>query len=145
MQRNAGFSSNARLTEMQSKKKKKEWYTPMESGKRSFYKTEVNIIILTEGSYDPISLDQLAHDATHGECSMVFTVEKSEQIDGPTMARLCLEQYSDPALFNLTDEGEDLDDVWEGEEKKQGEDEQSLPPEYRITRMSKPQIKAPDE
>jgi hypothetical protein len=105
-------------------------------GKRSFYRTEVKITVLTESPYEPASLDQLAYDKAHGECSMGVTVGKSEEIDGPTMARLCLKQFSDPALFDLTDLGEDLDDAQEMEEKGQGEP--VLPPEYRVRRLQQP-------
>jgi hypothetical protein len=120
---------------------KKEKHT-VKTSKRSFYRTQVKIIILTAGPYDPVSLDQVAYDAMYGECSTVFMVEKSEKIDSPTMARLCQEQFSDPALFCLTDQGEDLNDAEEEEEKKQDEVEQTLLPEYRIVNIPEPETKA---
>jgi hypothetical protein len=115
--------------------RKKKGDVRVNPSKRSFHKTIITITALTEGPYDPPSLDQVAYDAKYGDCSMKFTVEKSEEIDGPTMARLCLEQFSDPTLFDLTDQGEELD---EAEEEGKGQDEPALAPEYRMVRFQQP-------
>lgn len=87
---------------------------------RKFYRTVIEIEVLSEAPYDaPFSLKIIEYDITFGECSGRWYTTKVEEIDGPTMAQLLLEQASDPAFFGLSPEGRDLED----EEEDEGDEE----------------------
>ena len=83
--------------------------------KRKFYKTTYVVEIL---SVDPIpehvDLKAALEEADDGSDSGDVKSQESVEVDGATMARLLREQRSDPGLFWLTEDGEDVPD-W-GEE-----------------------------
>jgi hypothetical protein len=77
---------------------------------RKFFKTVIQVVVLSEGEYDdPGSLSQVAYDIDEGDCSGQYHILSSREVDGPTMAKLLIEQDSEPGFFGLTDEGEDQD------------------------------------
>lgn len=75
---------------------------------RKFFVTKVVVTVLSEDV--PPEFDNLSelHDLIGNECSGQYSVETSEAVDGVAMAKLLVEQASDPELFRLTAEGEDL-------------------------------------
>ena len=77
--------------------------------KRKFYRTVINVVVLSEDEYDPQSLEQVASDIYDGDCSGQWDSESTE-VDAPTMAKLLMEQASDPGFFMLTEDGEDTED-----------------------------------
>lgn len=81
------------------------------ASKRKFFKQIIQVEVLSEDV--PLEWDNLAdvHDAiTTGTCSGKVTEQSKETVDGPTMAKLLEAQASDPAFFNLTENGEDADE-----------------------------------
>lgn len=77
---------------------------------RKFYRTIITVEVLSEDPYQCESLSELAYDVDEGECSGKTTVEKTEEVDGTTMALLLMAQGSDPEFFRIDDEGNDTDD-----------------------------------
>lgn len=88
------------------------------ASKRRFYRTVVSVEILSEEPYveNPEVEEDLVmihNDITNGDCSGRVTWGESQEVDGPTMARLLQEQASDPEFFRLDENGEDVDgDDW---------------------------------
>ena len=77
---------------------------------RKFYRTVVEIEILSEEPYSNENLSQIAYDITEGDCSGAYGVVNSETVDGKTMAEMLLNQGSDPGFFMLDEEGNDTED-----------------------------------
>ena len=84
----------------------------MTNEKRKFYRNVIRFEILSEYPIESVSLEQLHNMTYDGDCSGRFLPDEinNEVCDGPRMAKLLLDQGSDPAFFQLTDTGEDLDD-----------------------------------
>ena len=83
------------------------------ASKRKFYRTIVTVEVLSEEPYlEPVEDDDLqvlSYDIGVGDCSGRVNWGESQEVDGPTMARLLQEQASDPEFFGLDENGEDLD------------------------------------
>lgn len=76
-----------------------------------FHRTIFLVEVLTDdGPYNPDSLEQIHRDIIDGPYSGTIKTTSSISISSKTMATLLKSQGSDPEFFNLTDEGEDLDD-----------------------------------
>ncbi|MBA3822492.1 MAG: hypothetical protein H0X24_01155 [Ktedonobacterales bacterium] len=80
------------------------------ASQRTFFRTVIEIEVLSAVPFDPGSLDEIASDISDGECSGQWTVTKSEKVDGPTMAQLLMAQASSAEFFQLTDDGSDCDE-----------------------------------
>ncbi len=80
------------------------------ASKRTFYKYEIAIRVLTE---DPIPLDMSVEDildeATTGGYSMSLEKKVRTQIDGPEAAKLLESQGTEPEFFSLDADGNDLE------------------------------------
>lgn len=77
---------------------------------RKFYRTVISVEVLSEEPYNPESLEGIAHDIIEGDCSGRWNVVSSKEVDGVEMAQLLYEQASEPAFFQLDDDGNDLDE-----------------------------------
>lgn len=77
---------------------------------RKFYKTVITVEVLSEDPYQFENLSELAYDVDEGDCSGKTTIEKTEEVDGATMALLLAAQGSDSEFFRIDDEGNDIDD-----------------------------------
>lgn len=82
----------------------------MAQSKRKFYKTEIKVTVLSEDPYDYESLSQVAFDIEGGDCSGEVKVIKKERLTGKEAAKALQKQGSDPEFFQLTEEGEDIDE-----------------------------------
>lgn len=78
--------------------------------KRKFYRTVIEVEVLSEEAVDFGDLAAVHYAITDGECSGQWSVTHSEPVCGPTMAKLLKEQGSDPSYFRLDDDGNDRDD-----------------------------------
>ena len=78
--------------------------------KRKFYRTVFVVEVLSEDPYDPEDLSDVAVDITTGDMSGEWGIKSSTEVDAPTMAKLLLNQRSDPGFFRLTEDGEDVED-----------------------------------
>ena|SRR3990167_9921703 len=81
----------------------------MATAERKFYRTLIAVEVLSEAPFTSIDLEVIHEAITTGDCSGVVSVEDSEEVDGVKMAELLRAQGSDPDFFQLTDEGEDLE------------------------------------
>jgi hypothetical protein len=66
-----------------------------------YYKTIIQVEVLSEDPYEYLGLKELQYDITDGGCSGKTTVISSETLTGKQMARALKEQGSDPEFFNL--------------------------------------------
>lgn len=83
----------------------------MPKSERKFYKTIIQVEVLSE---DPLeNTDDLAHIhylITGGDCSGVIKTVSINELDGSAAAKALLEQGSDTEFFQLTADGEDVDE-----------------------------------
>lgn len=87
---------------------------------RTFYKTTYVVEILSVDPIpDDVDLKAALEEAENGSYSGDVKSQESVEVDGATMAKLLVEQRSDPGFFWLTEDGEDVDD-W-GEENEDGD------------------------
>ena len=82
----------------------------MKPSKRKFYRTVVQIEVLSDEPFASLLLKDIAQVVDEDPCPSRTKVRHREVVDGPTMAKLLEAQESDPGLFNLTEDGEDTDD-----------------------------------
>ena len=92
--------------------------------KRVFYRTVIKVEVLSEEPFNYNDLSSVSRQIEE-DCSGKVTDEvDNEEVDGPTMARLLMEQGSDPGFFRLTEEGgDDEDDSGEDEEDEEDEED----------------------
>ena len=79
------------------------------ASKRKFYKTIIEVEILSEEPYTPEFLEHVAADIKTGDHSGVWGIRSSEEIDAPTTAKLLQEHASDSEFFRLDTEGNDIE------------------------------------
>lgn len=78
---------------------------------RKFYKTVIVTTVLSEYPLDGLDTSEIHREGGNGDCSLVNDRTKgSEEIDGPTAAKLLIEQNSDPEIFQLDEDGNELDE-----------------------------------
>ncbi len=79
---------------------------------RKFYHRVYQVEVLSEEELSPeMELDDIHHAITDGDCSGVVSITKDERFDARKMAQLLMKQGSDPGFFQLTEDGEDADDI----------------------------------
>ena len=76
---------------------------------RKFYKTIIQVEVLSEGPYEFKSLKGLVYDIDQGDCSGVSGVKSSKALPRKKFVEAVQEQDSDPDFFQLDDNGKDLD------------------------------------
>lgn len=82
---------------------------------RKFYKTTYVVEILHEEPIpDDWDLKDIMQEASTGSYSADVKSKRTDEVDGVMMAHLLSEQRSDPAFFNLTDEGDNDKEVADG-------------------------------
>lgn len=82
------------------------------ASERKFHRTVFYVEVLSEVPLsDDLTLEDIHHEITTGDCSGVFNMTVNESVDGPAMAKLLQAQGSDPGFFNLDEEGDDFDEL----------------------------------
>lgn len=76
---------------------------------RKFYKTIIQVEVLSEEPFEYNTLDDVAR-AINDDCSGQTTTVSTTTLDGKQAAEALQEQASDPAFFQLTEEGEDANE-----------------------------------
>lgn len=76
---------------------------------RKFYKTVIEVVVLSERPYGPKRLSDVAYDIMDGDCVGGWDATESKEIDGRAAADLLYEFGSEPGFFQLDDEGNDVD------------------------------------
>lgn len=74
---------------------------------KTFYRTVIQVEILSDGPYEFSSLEDTAQDVMNGDCSGKVEVISSEEVSKKEMAKLLEAQDSDPAFLGICD---DIDD-----------------------------------
>jgi len=73
---------------------------------RKFYRTVIQVEVLSEEPYEFNGLEQLAQDVTSGDCSgKDTTIIDNQSVTAPEMAKMLRAQGSDPGFLGLDDEG----------------------------------------
>lgn len=92
---------------------------PKAEGRR-FHRVVFQFEMLTDAgeafAHADFDLEDIHYHTYEGGCSGQFLGSYIEEVDGPTMARLLENQNSDPGIFQLSENGEEL--CWSCEETK---------------------------
>jgi hypothetical protein len=84
----------------------------MAESKRKFYRTVLQLVILSEEPYEETDLTRIAEDITDGPCSGLLTdISRNEVTPAKHMVVFLKEQGSDPEFFQLNSDGEDTEEV----------------------------------
>jgi hypothetical protein len=86
----------------------------MSPSKRRFYKTTLTVVVLSEEPVESLDLTDIAHNGVAGDYSVSVPDSRQEVLDGPAAAAELRAQHSDPDFFQLTEEGQDLEQDGEG-------------------------------
>lgn len=79
--------------------------------KRKFYKTVIQVKVLSEQPYEYENLSQVASDISDGDCSgEIENTITNEKLNGKQAATVLQEQGSDPEFFRLDKDGNDLEE-----------------------------------
>lgn len=65
----------------------------------AYYRTVIQVEVLSEGPYEYTSLENLSYDVMDGDCSGDVKVVSSEKVGKKKMADLLLAQGSDPSFL----------------------------------------------
>jgi hypothetical protein len=76
----------------------------------SYFRTIVEIEILSEDDPWDGELSDLLNDITDGDCSGTMKIKSNEEVTPRRMARLLQAQDSDPGFFGLDANGNELED-----------------------------------
>lgn len=77
---------------------------------RKFYRTIIQVEVLSEEPYEITDLEDIAYDVDQGDCSGITKIVSTETVGGPEITKLLEAQGSDPEFFQLTPEGEDIEE-----------------------------------
>jgi hypothetical protein len=92
--------------------------------KRKFYRTIIQIEVLSETPYSSTDLEKINDDITNGnQVGDVTIITDSEEMDGKTCADKLKEMRSEPDFFCLTVHGhdtEDAEDYFNEDDEEQG-------------------------
>jgi len=80
--------------------------------KRKFYRTVIQIEILSEEPYEGDDLENILYDITDGDCSgQISDVVRNEVKNGKEMAGLLIAQGSDPEFFQINEDGDETEET----------------------------------
>jgi hypothetical protein len=79
----------------------------MIESKRKFWRTVIQIEVLSEEPYDKEDLIDISHDCTDGDCSGQVSIIESQTLTGAQAAKALMKQGSSPSFFCLTEDGKD--------------------------------------
>lgn len=77
----------------------------MAKDETTFWRTVVQVEVLSEDTPWDGELTNLAIDVIDGDCSGQMTIKKLEQVPAKKMAKLLMKQGSDPEFFRLNKDG----------------------------------------
>jgi len=76
---------------------------------RKFYKTILQVEILSEEPVQTVDLESIHHQITEGDWSGNTEIVSQTTLNGKEAAEALLNQASDPKFFNLTENGDDAE------------------------------------
>ena len=77
--------------------------------KRKFYKTIVEVEVLSEEPFADEDLATVQYEITEGHCSGVVNNKGSKALNGKQVANALIKQGSDPEFFQIDDKGNDIE------------------------------------
>lgn len=75
--------------------------------KRRFYKTKIEVTVLSEEPYEFRALEGLAHDITYGDCVGVVSDQAPVRISRKQVVKELYDAGSEPEFFMLDKNGKD--------------------------------------
>ena len=90
------------------------------SEERTFYRTTIELVLLSETPIDGYTLEQISHEIIYGSMSGEWNIVESEELDGVAMAKALESQGSSPEFFMLNSDGSQLYEDGEEEEEEDG-------------------------
>ncbi len=76
--------------------------------KRKFFKTKIEVEVLSEEPFEYDSINDIAYSITQGDCSGVLIHKGMKKLNGKQIANELLKQGSDLEFFQLDKQGNDL-------------------------------------
>lgn len=67
--------------------------------KQKYFKTIIQIEVLSDFLYDPASIDSIHHDIVNGECSGLWEIKSQKELTKDQMRRALRRQGSDPEFL----------------------------------------------
>jgi hypothetical protein len=87
------------------------------ASKRKFYRTVIQVVVLSETPYSKTDLAQIAEDCDEGnQVGTTTIISDSEEMDAKTTVVLLKEAGSEPGFFALDVHGNDDDDEEDDDE-----------------------------
>jgi hypothetical protein len=71
---------------------------------RKFYRTIIEVEVLSEDPYQPNSLEDVAYDIVYGDCSGAWRVVKQKELNEQDTVEALINQGSDPSFFMIREE-----------------------------------------
>lgn len=91
----------------------------MSASKRKFYKTIIQIEVLSETPYSSTDLEKINEDITNGaQSGHIEVIVDSEVLDSKTCVKSLKAQGSDPEFFCLDIHGNDTEDYFDEDSDK---------------------------
>lgn len=75
---------------------------------RKFYKTVLQVEVLSEEPIGDMDLEQVSHEIVEGDFSGQSIVMQTKELNGKEAAAALVEQGSDPEFFMIDEEGNDI-------------------------------------
>ena len=76
---------------------------------RVFYKTVIQVEVLSQEPIGEPSLEQLAYNITDGDWSGASKIKSIKELTGKQAAKALIKQGSDPEFFQLDEKGNEID------------------------------------
>ena len=76
---------------------------------RKFYKTIIEVTVLSDSPLQPMSLGELSYETMEGDLSATLDTKKEIVLNGKEAADALKEQGSDPEFFQIDEDGNDID------------------------------------
>lgn len=80
--------------------------------KRTFYKTVIQVTVLSEEPFESEDLSEINYAITEGGCSGDVNTILTEKLDGKQIAKELQSQGSDPEFFRVDEDGNDTEDAY---------------------------------
>jgi uncharacterized phosphosugar-binding protein len=79
---------------------------------KKYYKNVITFTVLTEEPIpDDMDLEAINYEVESGSWSGAWSVTSADEVSGAKMARLLIEQGSDPSFFSLNADGSESSDA----------------------------------
>lgn len=81
---------------------------------KKYYRTVITLVVLTEDLIPPsMSLEDINYHTQDGEWSGDWNITDTKEVSAQEMAKLLIQQGSDPSFFSLNEDGTAIEDAEE--------------------------------